>query len=295
MINGTRLELKVNSEFGKLRAVIVQNPAEIDILNLEESSPDTSFYLREKDFHPEDANFNPILLREQISAFQKVLHKDKITLLYINTIPNARYQLFTRDLGFVIGDTFYFSRMLNERRRIEYEGLEIIKKRLTKYQAIESGTIEGGDILINGSHIYVGLTGRTNRDGFESLKSLVEKQGYCCIPIPCRKNILHLDCRFNIISPDTALIYGDDILPEGRQNIKTHFKGNIISGPTTEQDTLGSNFLILSPNLAVVERRNQWTIETLGNQGYSVIPLDFSELIKLWGSFRCTTLPIYRK
>lgn len=40
------------------------------------------------------------------------------------------------------------------------------------------GTLEGGDVLRIGRHLLVGLTTRTNLEGFEQLRSLVEPFGY---------------------------------------------------------------------------------------------------------------------
>ena len=287
------LELNVNSEFGKLRKVIVQNPAEIDFLPLEEAPEAMSSYLQEKSSHPEDDHFNIPLLREQLTDFHHVLKENGVELLYVRNVPEARYQLFTRDLGFVVGDALYMSRMRYAARSIEHKGLRDIKGLATK--KIKEGTIEGGDVLVQGNSVYVGLSARTNLEGFESFKEMLASKGYSCIPVFCKENVLHLDCRFNIISPKTALVYGTDILPEGRENIEKHFKGDVVDGPASEVDTLGSNFFIINPGLAVVEKRNLGTREIMRQQGYQVISLDFSEVNKLWGSFRCTTLPIYRE
>jgi len=292
-MNKEEIRLGIRSEFGRLRSVIVKRPVELDLLNIEETQRNADHYESEKEFHPEDESFNLELVIGQLEKFQELLRSNGVRLLYVTHEPSARYQLFTRDLGFVVDNNFFFSRMCHDCRKVEYEGLNRIKGDLGSYSFIGEGTIEGGDIFINGTEVFVGLSSRTNKQAYKALQQALGKKGYSCIPVPLKKGVLHLDCRFNIISLETAVVYGDDISGEGMHNLGEHFK-KIIRGPASELATLGPNYFIVNPRLAAVEKRNNWTIEMLGNQGYEVVPLDFSEVNKLWGSLRCTTLPLHR-
>lgn len=291
------LKLQVNSEFGRLRKVIVHGASNlVGPQYLEKIPYELSYVDKEIKYHPESGWWDVEEAQNQLKTFQSVLKENGVELVRPENVEHAWLQLFTRDIGFVIGDMFYFANMKHEVRKIEQRGIEYLKELFPKYQILNNnGSIEGGDIFVHENKVFVGISRQTSISAFEELLNHVSKQGYKCIPVPCEESVLHLDCRFNIISPDKALIYGNDIKPEGIINLRENFNGEIIRGPDQEINTLGPNFLIISPNIVVVDKRNQLTIDELKNQGYGVIPLDFSEVTKMWGSFRCTTLPLYRE
>ena len=63
-----------------------------------------------------------------------------------------------------------------ESRRLEVAGVADV---LRRYRMLESirlpGTLDGGDLLRVGNVIYAGLSTRSNRDGIEQLRGIVER------------------------------------------------------------------------------------------------------------------------
>ncbi|GIS90739.1 MAG: hypothetical protein CM1200mP20_07800 [Pseudomonadota bacterium] len=56
--------------------------------------------------------------------------------------------------------------------------LPVLKRFFGTAEVIESpGTLEGGDVMQAGTHVYIGLSARTNRAGAEQLISIVAKHG----------------------------------------------------------------------------------------------------------------------
>jgi len=54
------------------------------------------------------------------------------------------------------------------------------------------------------------------------------------------------------------------------------------------------NTFSISPKKVVMQKRSTRLASLLGKKGIEVIFVDYSEVLKLPGSFRCTTLPVER-
>ncbi|KAF6603463.1 arginine deiminase family protein, partial [Bacillus sp. EKM417B] len=68
----------------------------------------------------------------------------------------------------------------------------------------------------------------------------------------------------------------------------------MIEVPEEEQFTLGPNILSLSNQTIISLPQHRHTNRELRKRGYTVIEIEFSEIIKSGGSFRCCTLPLVR-
>lgn len=288
--------LNVSSEYGRLRSVLVStgNALEFYKFNKELEDKYGSKMREESKYHPESGI--PDISRgiQQHSAFLDLLKSKGVELIFSNDVQDAVHQVFTRDIGFVIGDTFFYSVMGDGIRKIEQQGLEHLNENFKNIEILEEGIIEGGDVFVHGNKVFVGITKHsTNWEGFNDLKKRIEPKGYQCIPIRCKERVLHLDCRFNIISENCALLFRKAIHPEDMEILEDCF--DIIELKEDELETLGSNMFIVSPKEIVLDKRNSRLCSILREKGFNIIELDYSEITKLWGAFRCTTLPLNRE
>ena len=83
-------------------------------------------------------------------------------------MEDAKGQMFTRDLAFVIGDKFFISNMRKENRKPAIKGWHHIIDTIDKENIIKVPDdiyLEGGDILVDNKTIYVGISERTTTDG----------------------------------------------------------------------------------------------------------------------------------
>ena len=67
------------------------------------------------------------------------------------------------------------------------------------------GTLEGGDVLRVGRAFYVGITSRTNGEGFEQFASIVREFGYRAIPVGVT-GCLHLKSAVTALADDVLLV-----------------------------------------------------------------------------------------
>ncbi|MEK3938796.1 dimethylarginine dimethylaminohydrolase family protein [Bacillus sp. FSL R5-0431] len=238
--------------------------------------------------------------RENISQMKAVAqHKQLIQTLKNHQVrpimlpANDRFpeQVFTRDIGFTIGHTLFVSSMAAPVRQGEEQLLkEWAQGKGWKTVTLTNGTIEGGDVLVDQTRVFVGTSKRTNPAAIHELKK--ELTDHDIIPIHLPPHILHLDCVMNILSHDEILIYPEAFKKEDLHLLKMHY--DLIEISEQEQFTLGPNILSIGQKKVISLPINQQTNAALTAHGYTVIEVDFSEIIKSGGSFRCCTLPIRR-
>ncbi|MDR0121327.1 dimethylarginine dimethylaminohydrolase family protein [Bacillus pumilus] len=238
--------------------------------------------------------------RENISQMKAITqHKQLIQTLKDHQVrpimlpANDRFpeQVFTRDIGFTIGHTLFVSSMAAPVRQGEEQLLkEWAQGNGLKTVTLTNGTIEGGDVLVDQRRVFVGTSKRTNPAAIHKLKK--ELPDHDIIPIHLPAHILHLDCVMNILSHDEILIYPEAFKKEDLHLLNMHY--HLIEISEQEQFTLGPNVLSIGQKKVISLPINQETNAALTAHGYTVIEVDFSEIIKSGGSFRCCTLPIRR-
>ena len=111
-----------------------------------------------------------------------------------------------------------------------------------------------------------------------------------------RANALHLDCCFQPIGKDQALLY-----PEGFKNqedvqflIDYFGSKNIIELDREEVYEMTSNVFSISSNVIVSEKRFVRLNNELRQRGFTVEEIKYREIGKMSGLLRCSTLPLRR-
>src|SRR5699024_5648514 len=122
-------------------------------------------------------------------------------------------QVFTRDIGFTLGEKLFVAEMASDIREGEEEVLtNWLDKIDTDYETLDVNKIEGGDVIIDRNVVYVGVSERTSLEAIRKLQAKLPRQ--TVIPVKFDAKYLHLDCVFNVLSPEVALIYPDAIEPK---------------------------------------------------------------------------------
>jgi len=70
------------------------------------------------------------------------------------------------------------------------------------------GTVEGGDIMMVGSHFYIGLSGRTNMNGAQQVIDILEKYGMSGSVIELEK-VLHLKTGLAYLEENNLVASGE--------------------------------------------------------------------------------------
>ncbi|MBS4217538.1 dimethylarginine dimethylaminohydrolase family protein [Bacillus sp. FJAT-49711] len=271
-----------NSEYETLHKVILCPPEYMAIKEV----------INETQKQYKNENIDSELATKQHKDFIKVLENQGIEVILIP--PSEKYpeQVFTRDIGFTIGNTLFVAEMAKEIRLGEEQVLkDLLKEKGIPFYDLTKGYIEGGDVIVNKNTVYIGISSRTNAKAVEQMKSLLHE--YEIITIPFDEKYLHLDCVFNIISPNEALYFPGALNRNTIDQLKTQFQ--LIEVTEEEQFTLGTNVLSIGQKRVFSLPINPNVNNRMKELGYSVIEVNISEIIKSGGSFRCCTLPVLRE
>lgn len=270
------------SEYDVLKRVIVCQP---QYMTIREVINETQKHFKNEGIHIERA-------LKQHGEFVRTLKDNDIDVIFLPYHKKYPEQVFTRDIGFTLGQTIFVANMATDIRAGEENVLKqwLEDEEISYYHLIEEH-IEGGDVIIDRDTIYVGLSNRTDQKAAEQLQRLLHP--FNVIAIPFKEKYLHLDCIFNVVSPETALIYPNALTKRDIELFASHYE--LIEVSEEEQFQLATNVLNIGNKRVLSLPINEKVNKQLRNRGFHVIEVDITEIIKSGGSFRCCTLPILRE
>ncbi|WP_017754460.1 dimethylarginine dimethylaminohydrolase family protein [Calidifontibacillus oryziterrae] len=269
------------SEYDELKRVILCEPHYMTIRDV----------INETQKHFENEGIHIERAVEQHGQFVKTLRDNGIDVVLLPYHKKYPEQVFTRDIGFTLGHTIFVAKMASNVRKGEEDVLKqwLDDEEISYFNLLED-RIEGGDVIIDRNTIYVGLSERTNQKAVDHLQSILTQ--FNIIAVPFKERYLHLDCVFNVISNEIALIYPHALTKKDVELFSSRYE--LIEVTEKEQFTLGTNVLAIGNNKILSLPVNENVNRQLRSKGFDVIEVDITEIIKSGGSFRCCTLPILR-
>ena len=142
------------------------------------------------------------------------------------------------------------------------------------------GTLEAGDVMMAGSHFFIGLSERTNAEGANQLISILEAHGMSGSAIDI-SGMLHLKSGISYLENNTLLAVGALDKHPALSNF------NIIPVPNNE--AYAANSLWVNTTVLVPEGYPE-TLQNITKAEYNTIVLDMSEFRKLDGGLSCLSL-----
>ena len=302
------MKLHINNETSRLRAVVL-GTAESNgpIPTMEEAyDPKSKEHIKAGTYPKEED------MVKEMEAVASVLKKYDVEVFRPKIIENYN-QIFTRDIAFVIDDKFIKSNILPDRDQ-EIEAIDHVMKQIDPSKIIslpEDAHIEGGDVMPMGDYIFVGtykgkdykdfITARTNRQAVEALEKEFPDKKVISFSLKksntiAKDNALHLDCCFQPVGKNKAILYKEGFLIEEEYEWLVNFFGkeNIYEITRDEMYEMNSNIFSISEDVVISEkgftRLNTW----LREQGITVEEVPYAEIAKQEGLLRCSTLPLIR-
>ena len=302
------LKLRVTNETDRLKAVILGTAVSNGATpTLEEAYDPKSAEHIKAGTYPIEKD-----MVAEMDAFAAVLQKYGVQVYRPEIIRDCN-QIFTRDIGFVIDDVFIKANILPD-RQAEFQAIEYIVKQMNPDKVVtppEEVHIEGGDVMPWNEHIFIGtykgddykeqVTARTNMAGVAFIQKLfphkkVKEFDLVKSKTEARDNALHLDCCFQPVGKNKAIIYKGGFRSEADYQYLVDIFGaeNLFHIEREEMYEMNSNVFSISPEVVVSEkhftRLNVW----LRAQGFMVEEIPYSEISKQEGLLRCSTLPLLR-
>ena len=191
---------------------------------------------------------------------------------------------FVEDTVVVCGHLAVLTRPGAVERRAEVAGTEEAVRALGLEIARieEPGTLDGGDVLMVGTTLYVGRGVRTNADGIRQLRRLVAPRGFAVVPVPLRR-VLHLKSAVTAL-PDGTVIAADPSLLD-----TSPF-------PTlrTVPEEAGSHVILLGGGTVLMAESAPRSAELFDDWGFDVIAVEIGEFEKMEGCVTCLSVLVQR-
>ena len=302
------MKLFVKNETSRLKSVLLGNANNIEKKpNIYQTYDPLSIINLKRGTYPKKCD-----LIKELNSYKKALEINGVDVYELDSIPNCN-QIFARDIGFVIGDYFFVSNILPLRHK-EINGLNSMIKKIDNSKIVKLNTnihIEGGDIILDNDYIFVGyynkddyekqITARTNLNAVKFLQKKFTNKKVKAFELKKSiadpsKNALHLDCCFQPLGDSLAVISRDGFsnLKDYEWLIKYYGKENVLDLNKKEMSLMMCNFLSISKNKVISDIRftklNSW----LKSKKIKTIEINFKEVSKQGGLFRCATLPLER-
>lgn len=278
----TTKELFCENEYDPLIKVLLCEPQHMRISEI----------INETQRHYADDNIDQELAAKQHDTFVQSLRSQGIEAVLLPHVEEYPEQVFTRDIGFTIGQRLFVSHMGRGIRQGEDNILiEWLEAHRYPYHNLTRNSIEGGDVIIDRDTVFVAVSGRTSENAIHNLETLLPD--YKVVLLPIDRSYLHLDCVFNILSPKEALVFSPALHREDLARLSSRY--DLIEVDKPEQFKMGTNVLSIGNGKVYSLPVNEKVNKELLRRGYNVIEVDISEIIKSGGSFRCCTLPLLRR
>lgn len=293
-ITADPVHVHVRSEIDTLKTVVMcwANPFPVN-LDMIASVFDAS--VREQLRHNSWKHYRYKKVREQQQRLVQVLRDHGVSVLFLDNLPGIGTQHYTRDIGFCVDDVFFVARMGTGYRAPEQRALLSLLPRLSKVVHLERGRIEGGDVMLHDDKVLVGLGEATDREGVAALRHKLAALGnpreVVAIPFTHR-GVIHLDTKFNIVGKNLAVFARKSFRQETIHWFEKHF--DLIEATDEETRGVEINALALGGGRVVMREESERLAKLIQHRGLTPILVDYSEVIRLPGSFRCTTLPLER-
>ncbi len=249
----------------------------------------------------------------QMSSLKKAIQKYDVEILEPDNIKGLN-QIFARDIGFVLDEIFVVPNITLGRRK-EVDALAPIIAQIPAENILrvpEEIRFEGGDVIPWNEALFVGyskqpdfnkyVVSRTNEAGIEFLKENFTNCKVIAVELKKsdddpRQNALHLDCIFQPIGTDKAIVFKEGFKYESDyQKIEDYFgTKNLIQITRDEMYEMNSNIFSISPTVIISEKSFTRLNKKLREFGFTVEEVEYDEIAKMEGLFRCSTLPLVRE
>ena len=303
------MKLNIQNETSRLKAVILGTAESVGpIPSIEKAYDPKSIQHIKAGTYPKESD-----MIKEMDAVAEVFKKYDVTVYRPKVIKDYN-QIFSRDIAFVIEDKLIEANILPDRER-EYEAIQHVLDKIGEENIIvlpEECHVEGGDVMPWNDYIFIGtysgedysdyITARTNMDAVIAIQELFPHKTVKAFELrksntDPMENALHLDCCFQPIGKDKAILHKNGFLVEKEYEWLLNFfgKDNVFEITKEEMYNMNSNVFSISEDVIISEknftRLNTW----LRENGFTVEEVPYAEIAKQEGLLRCSTMPLIRE
>jgi dimethylargininase len=221
------------------------------------------------------------LARTQHEQYQKALASLGCKVIALPALAGSPDAVFVEDTALVLNEIAISTRPGAPSRRVEVASVADV---LGKYRRLVSindpGTLDGGDILVSGRKIFVGLSARSNPEAIRQLGELVEEYGYHVLALEIN-GCLHLKSAVTLLDDETVLVQPAWIDPDYFSDYR------VIEVDQREEHAANA---LRAGSGVVYPSCFPRTQELVQDAGIELTTVDVSELQKAEGAVTCCSI-----
>ena len=219
--------------------------------------------------------------RAQHRAYERVLEGLGCRVSRLEEDVAFPDSVFVEDIAVVLDEVAVITRPGAQSRRGERGAIEAALSPHRVVERIEApGILDGGDVLVVGRSVYVGLSTRSNAEAADQLREIVSQHGYSVSEVEVG-GCLHLKSAATALSEDSLLINPEWVDPGSFQGL------DCVHVDPSEPEAAN---VVRVGDAVLFSAAFPRTGERLSSLGLDARPVDASELAKAEGALTCCSL-----
>ncbi|WP_282608405.1 arginine deiminase family protein [Pelagibius sp. Alg239-R121] len=219
---------------------------------------------------------------DEHTAYVSALQEAGVAVQTLDALEEFPDSIFVEDPALVFPEAAILLRPGIGSREAETAAIApVLRERFETVLELDGGFVDGGDILNAPDSVMIGLSARTDLEGANALMACLEKIGRKGEVVRTPENVLHFKSDCSLMDDTTVLTtqrlsasgvfkdFAQIIVPEGEEGAANALRVN-------DRVFLGTGFLGTN---ALLERA-----------GYSLVPLNTSEIAKVDAGLSCMSL-----
>jgi dimethylargininase len=189
--------------------------------------------------------------------------------------------VFVEDTALVLDEVAVLMSMGARSRRGEVPAIEAALREFRPIERVHPpAMIDGGDVVVSGRDVFIGLSRRTNQDAVDFLAGVLAPFGYRLTGVPVLR-CLHLKSACSAL-PDGRMFVNGDLIDTSPLRDR-----GLVPVPSGEE--LAGDVLVIGDRIIVSDAFPE-SIARLSSLGWTVIPVSVSEFAKAEGGVTCMSL-----
>lgn len=223
--------------------------------------------------------------REEHAEYERALATAGCEVVRLGMLPNAPDAVFVEDTAVVLDDVAVIARPGAASRRVEVSDVSDALAQWRRIRRIEApATLDGGDVLVAGRALFVGISSRTNLEAVAQLRSIGEEYGFTVWPVEFR-GCLHLKTAISLVADD-AVVHN----PEWITLTELPLLGSEVRAIEVDPDEpFAANVLRIGSTLICAAQFPR-TAERLARLGSPIVTVGSIELAKAEAGVTCGSI-----
>jgi dimethylargininase len=232
--------------------------------------------------HIDRSHIDVKIAQSQHDEYVQALNALGCSVLELPAEADLPDSVFVEDTAVVLSDVALITKPGADSRKPETESIARVLRPYRELVFIESpATVDGGDVLILGKNIFVGLSTRSSSQAIEQMNQLLGKFGY-------KTQGVHLHDCLHLKSAVTRVDDNNTLLINRNWVIVENFEGYDLID-TDPSEPFAANCLPINGSI-IYPTSFPKTAAILKSHGYKIKPVVVDELAKAEGAVTCCSL-----